>query len=84
MSENIIDGSCSNSSQNNFIFPTLETRQDSSDGGSAQRGRRKAAELQTTSGAKQALTWQGAVKWGDLAIGLAVASRGETGTVEEN
>ena len=36
----------------NFIFPTLETRRDRSEGGSVQRGRRKAAELHT-SGAKR-------------------------------
>ena len=49
---------------------------------SDQRGRRKTAELHT-SGAKQAETWQGGVKWGELAIGLAVASGGETETGEE-
>ena len=39
-----------------FIFPTLETRRDSSDGGPVQRGRRKVTELHT-SGAKPASTW---------------------------
>ena len=46
-----------------------------------QRGRRKTAELDT-SGAKRAETWQGGVKWEELAIGLAVASGGGTQTGE--
>ena len=50
-------------------------------GVSDQQGR-KTAELHT-SGAKQAETWQGGVKWGELAIGLAVASGGETETGED-
>ena len=66
----------------NFILPTLETRRDSSDGGSVQRGK-KVAELHT-SGAKRAQTWHGRVKWRELAIGLAVASGGETKTGEED
>ena len=40
-----------------------------------QRGRRKTAAAGLhTNGAKRAESWLGAVKWGELAIGLAVAS----------
>ena len=47
------------------------------------RGRRKTAELHT-SGAKRAKTWQGRVKWSELAIGLVVASSGEAETGQED
>ena len=59
MSENIIDGLMfiftSVHLKTNFILATLETRRDSSDVGSVQRGK-KDAEVHT-SGAKRAQTW---------------------------
>ena len=49
VSENIINGLMFVfTSKINFIFPTLETRRDRSDGGSVQRGRRKATEFDTS------------------------------------
>ena len=66
----------------NMIFPILETRRDGSDGGSVQRGRKKAAELHRSS-AKRVYIWPRGVKRSELAIGLAVASGGEAWTREE-
>ena len=53
------------------LYETEET------GVSDQRGRRKTAVL-NTSGVKRAKTWRGGVQWSELAIGMAVASGGET------
>ena len=57
----------------NLIFPKFQTRRNSNDGVADQRGRRKAAELDT-SGAKRAEIWREKVKWCELAIGLTVVS----------
>ena len=66
-----------------LYYPHFSPDEAQETGVSDQRGGRKTTELHTT-GAKQAEPLQGGVKWRELAIGLAVASGGETKTGEED
>ena len=66
-----------------LYFRNFRLQETAAMGMSDQRGRRKTAELDT-SGAKRAEYWHGEVKWLELAIGLAVASGGDTQTGEED
>ena len=66
-----------------FCFRHFRLDEAAETGVSDHRRRRKTAELHT-SGAKRAKTWQGRVKWSELAIGLVVASSGEAETGQED
>ena len=60
-----------------LYFQRFRLNERAETGVSDQRGRRKTAVL-NTSGVKRAKTWRGGVQWSELAIGMAVASGGET------
>ena len=70
-------------SKQTLYFRYFRPDETAAPGVSDQRGRRKTAEINTSS-TKRAATWQGGLKWRELAIGFAVASGGEAQTEEED